>query len=110
LNRPIGRLIKVEIVFRRLEEETLGLERETETGAVPQDSDSDDVVQASDVADLQKIIKIIRSVGKAVEPLVQAAKEKVELERYDVGLVFSREGRVVSSFSVLDENGLTLYD
>jgi len=66
-------------------------------------------VQVSeDVADFQKIVKIIRSVGKAIEPLVQAAKEKVELERYDVGLVFSREGSVVSLFPMLNVNGLTL--
>ena len=95
-------------VFRRLEEETHGLEREREMKAV-QDSDLDDVVQVSgDVADLQKVVEIIRSVGKAIEPLVQAAQEKVELKRYDVRLVFSREGSVVSLFSVLNVNGLTL--
>ena len=98
LGQPAGRLIKVTNVFRRLEEETHG-----------QDSDSDDVVQVSeDVADLQKVVEIIRSVGKAIEPLVQAAMEKVELERYHVGLVFSREGSVVSLFLVLNVNGLTL--
>ena len=108
LGQPTGRLRKVEIVFRRLEQETHGLERERETTAV-QDSDSDDVVQVSeDVADLQKVVETIRSVGKAIEPLVQAAKEKVELDRYDVRLVFSREGSVVSLFSVLSINGLTL--
>ena len=108
LGQPTGRLIKMEIVFRRLEEETHGLEREREMKAV-QDSNSDDVVQVSeDVVDLQQVVEIIRSVGKAIEPLVQAAKEKVELERYDVGLVFSREGSVVSLFLVLTVNGLTL--
>ena len=84
------------------------MEREREMKAV-QDSDSDDVVQVSeDVADLQKVVEIIRSVGKAIEPLVQAAQEKVELKRYDVRLVFSREGSVVSLFLVLNVNGLTL--
>ena len=108
LGQPTGRLIKVHNVFRRLEEETHGLERERETKAV-QDSDSDDVVQVSeDVADLQKVVEIIRSVGKAIEPLVQAAQEKVELKRYDVRLVVSGEGSVVSLFSVLNVNGLTL--
>ena len=108
LGQPAGRLIKVHNVFRRLEQETHGLEREREMKAV-QDSDSDDVVQVSeDVADLQKVVEIIRSVGKAIEPLVQAAKEKVELKTYDVGLVFSRGGSVVSLFLVLEVNGLTL--
>ena len=108
LGQPTGRLFKVTNVFRRLEEETHELERERETKAV-QDSDSDDMVQVSkDVADLQKVVEIIRSVGKAIEPLVQAAKEKVELERYDVRLVFSREGNVVSLFLVLNLNELTL--
>ena len=109
LGQPAGRLRKVHNVFRRLGQETHGLERERETKAV-QDSNSDDVVQVSeDVVDLQQVVEIIRSVGKAIEPLVQAAKEKVELERYDVRLVFSREGSVVSLFSVLNVNGLTLW-
>ena len=108
LGQPTGRLIKVQMVFGRLEEETHGLEREGETKAV-QDSNSDAVVQVSeDVADLQKVVEIIWSVGKAIEPLVQAAQEKVELRRYDVRLVFSREGSVVSLFLVLNVNGLTL--
>ena len=108
LGQPTGRLRKVHNVFRRLEEETHGLEREREMETV-QDSDLDDVMQVSeDVADLHKVVEIIRSVGKAIEPLVQAAKENVELERYDVRLVFSREGSVVSLFLVLNVNGLTL--
>lgn len=45
------------------------------------------------MADLQKVVEIIRSAGEAVEPLVQAAQKKVELERY-VGSVFSREGSI----------------
>lgn len=59
------------------------------------------------MADLQKVVEIIRSAGEAVEPLVQAAQKKVELERY-VGSVFSREGSIVSLFLVFNVNGLTL--
>ncbi|EDR06179.1 uncharacterized protein LACBIDRAFT_300387 [Laccaria bicolor S238N-H82] len=86
LGRPNGRLRKLGMMFGRFEEETRGLEMERET------TGSDEVSEG--VTDLRKVLEILRSVGKEIEPLVQAAKEKVELERCDVGLVFSREGSV----------------
>lgn len=99
LGRPNGRLRKLGMMFGRFEEETRGLEMERET------TGSDEVSEG--VTDLRKVLEILRSVGKEIEPLVQAAKEKVELERYDVGLVFRWERSV--NFELLSDKRRLLH-
>ncbi|KAG6829149.1 hypothetical protein H0H92_005554 [Tricholoma furcatifolium] len=68
INRPIPRLLRYELLLNGILEET------------PQDS--------LDIHQIPETIDLIKSLGKETEPGVAAAKQKVELWRYNSNLVF----------------------
>ena len=68
INRPIPRLLRYELLLKAILDET-----------PPGHEDHDSIPQ---------ILEIIKDLGKATEPGVSTAKQKVELWRYNANLIF----------------------
>ncbi|EJD48095.1 Dbl-like domain-containing protein [Auricularia subglabra TFB-10046 SS5] len=81
INRPIPRLLRYELLLKAILDET-----------PPGHEDHDSIPQ---------ILEIIKDLGKATEPGVSTAKQKVELWRYNANLVF-KPGETVD-MDLLDE-------
>ncbi|KAH7105901.1 Dbl-like domain-containing protein [Auriculariales sp. MPI-PUGE-AT-0066] len=81
VNRPIPRLLRYELLLKAILDET------------PADHEDHDSIP--------QILEIIKDLGKATEPGVSAAKQKVELWRYNAHLVF-KPGEMVD-MDLLDE-------
>ncbi|KAH8833385.1 CNH domain-containing protein [Flagelloscypha sp. PMI_526] len=82
INRPIPRLLRYELLLKSIHEETPpGHEDKTE---------------------IPNVLDLIKALGKETEPGVVSAKQKVELWKYNEGLVF-KPGESVD-MDLLDEN------
>jgi hypothetical protein len=68
INRPIPRLLRYELLLRSIME-----------GTPPGHEDLDSI---------PNVIDVIKALGKETEPGVFSAKQKVEVWRYNAGLVF----------------------
>lgn len=75
INRPIPRLLRYELLLKGILEETPPGHEDIE--AIPQ------------------VIDIIKALGKETEPGVFSAKQKVELWRYNSGLIFKQGESIV---------------
>lgn len=75
INRPIPRLLRYELLLKAILDET------------PRDHEDHDSIP--------QILEIIKDLGKATEPGVSTAKQKVELWRYNTNLVFKSGETVV---------------
>jgi hypothetical protein len=68
INRPIPRLLRYELLLKGI------------LDATPPDHEDQDAIP--------QVLEVIKDLGKATEPGVQGAKQKVELWRYHANLVF----------------------
>lgn len=75
INRPIPRLLRYELLLKTVLEQT-----------PPDHPDHEAIPQ---------ILEVIKDLGKATEPGVATAKQKVELWRYNSNLVFKPGENVV---------------
>lgn len=75
INRPIPRLLRYELLLKNILEET------------PPGHDDLDTIPA--------VLDVIKGLGKETEPGVVSAKQKVELWRYNSGLVFKAGENIV---------------
>ena len=80
INRPIPRLLRYELLLKNILEET---------GAGHDDLDT-----------IPAVLDVIKGLGKETEPGVVSAKQKVELWRYNSGLVF-KVGENIVCFRLL---------
>jgi RhoGEF domain len=78
VNRPIPRLLRYELLLKGIMEET-------------QEGHDDHVM-------IPNVIDVIKALGKESEPGVTAAKEKVELWKYNANIVFHKPGEFVVSY------------
>ncbi len=77
INRPIPRLLRYDLMFKSILEET------------PDDHEDKNAIP--------EVLELIKSLGKESEPGVVSLKQKVELWRYNSNLVF-RPGEMIVSF------------
>ncbi|KAG8813242.1 hypothetical protein FRC18_002604 [Serendipita sp. 400] len=87
INRPIPRLLRYELLLKSILE-----------ASPPNHEDQEAIPQVLDV---------IKDLGKATEPGVQAAKQKVELWRFHADLIF-KPGELVD-MDLLNENRTLIY-
>lgn len=87
INRPIPRLLRYELLLKSILEVT------------PPGHD--------DLEAIPNVLEVIKDLGKATEPGVQAAKQKVELWRYHADLVF-KPGEFVD-MDLLDETRVLIH-
>lgn len=87
INRPIPRLLRYELLLKNILDET------------PPGHD--------DKREIPQVLEVIKSLGKDTEPGVVTAKQKVELWRYNSGLVF-KPGEWVD-LDLLDEQRSLIY-
>jgi hypothetical protein len=78
INRPIPRLLRYELLLQ-------GILKETPAGH-------------EDLETIPAVLDVIKGLGKETEPGVVSAKQKVELWRYNAGLVFKPGEYVVCPF------------
>ncbi|KNZ75187.1 Rho1 guanine nucleotide exchange factor 1 [Termitomyces sp. J132] len=84
INRPIPRLLRYELLLKGILEQT------------PADS--------SDIEQIPETIDLIKSLGKETEPGVAAAKQKVEVWRYNSNLLFKSGENVDMDLLSLDRS------
>lgn len=89
VNRPIPRLLRYELLLKAILDETPAGHEDHD--AIPQ------------------ILEVIKDLGKATEPGVTSAKQKVELWRYNANLVFRPGEPVVSAWHSRVHLSLTYY-
>jgi hypothetical protein len=82
INRPIPRLLRYELLLKQILAET--------------------PVHHDDRQAIPPVIELIKSLGKDTEPGLAGAKQKVELWRFNEGLVFKNGEYVVSRKLCLD--------
>ena len=87
INRPIPRLLRYELLLKNILEET---------GAGHDDLDT-----------IPAVLDVIKGLGKETEPGVVSAKQKVELWRYNSGLVF-KVGENIVCFRLVEPIRSTL--
>jgi hypothetical protein len=75
INRPIPRLLRYELLLK-------GIMDETPPGH-------------EDLESIPNVIDVINALGKETEPGVFSAKQKVEVWRYNAGLVFKPRESIV---------------
>ena len=80
VNRPIPRLLRYELLLK-------GIMEESQEGHDDHDQ-------------IPHVIDVIKALGKESEPGVTAAKEKVELWKYNANIVFHKPGEFVVSIGV----------
>ncbi|KIL64636.1 hypothetical protein M378DRAFT_186692 [Amanita muscaria Koide BX008] len=88
INMPIPRLLRYELLFKTIMEET------TEEGH-------------EDLETITHVIDVIKALGKDTEPGVVSAKQKVELCKYNANLVF-KHGKDID-LDLLNENRSLIY-
>lgn len=81
INRPIPRLLRYELLLKGILEETPEGHEDLDT--IPQ------------------VLDLIKALGKETEPGVMAAKQKVEVWRYNSNLVFKPGEAIVSNVGLV---------
>ncbi|KAE9384850.1 hypothetical protein BT96DRAFT_1007658 [Gymnopus androsaceus JB14] len=93
INRPIQRLLRYELLLKGILEETPAGPVNRHAGSSRQSASSShggNVAEHEDRTVIQQVLNVIRRLGKDTEPGVVRAKSKVELWRYNEGLVFKQ--------------------
>ncbi|KAE9397961.1 hypothetical protein BT96DRAFT_940494 [Gymnopus androsaceus JB14] len=93
INRPIPRLLRYELLLKGILEETPAGPVNGHASSSRQSASSSrgaNVAEHEDRTAIPQVLDVIRRLGKDTEPGVVSAKSKVELWRYNEGLVFKQ--------------------
>lgn len=93
INRPIPRLLRYELLLKGIMDETPAGPVNGNAGSSRQGASSSrggNVAEHEDRTAIPQVLDVIRRLGKDTEPGVVSAKSKVELWRYNEGLVFKQ--------------------